>query len=54
MIVLAYTMSILTAFDERKGKTLKKETYKDGRSFDVISVFKQVQSLIKQRFVTLH
>lgn len=53
MVVLAYIMSILTAMDERKHKTVKKKTYKDGRSFDAISVFKQGQSLIKQRFVTL-
>jgi hypothetical protein len=53
MVVLAYIMSILTALDERKDKPVKKKTYKDGRTFDVISVFKQGQSLIKQRFITL-
>lgn len=54
MVVLAYILSILTALDERKEKTVKKKTYKDGRTFDVISVFKQGQSLIKQRFITLN
>ena len=53
MVVLAYVVSILTALDERKQKPVKKKTYKDGRTFDVISVFKQGQSLIKQRFITL-
>ena len=53
MVVLAYIMSILMALDERKEKTVKKKTYKDGRTFDAISVFKQGQALIKQRFVTL-
>lgn len=53
MVVLAYIMSILMALDERKEKTVKKKTYKDGRIFDAISVFKQGQALIKQRFVTL-
>jgi len=53
MVVLAYVMSILTALDERKQKPVKKKTYKDGRIFDVISVFKHGQSLIKQRFITL-
>ena len=53
MVVLAYIMSILTAIDERKQKPSKKKNYKDGRSFDAVSVFKQGQSLIKQRFVTL-
>ena len=53
MVVLAYIMSILTALDERKQKPSKKKTYQDGRTFDVISVFKQGQSLIKQRFITL-
>jgi hypothetical protein len=53
MVVLAYIMSILTALDERKRKPSKKKTYKDGRSFDAVSIFKQGQSLIKQRFTTL-
>jgi hypothetical protein len=53
MVVLAYIMSILTALDERKTKPVKKKNYKDGRSFDAVSIFKQGQSLIKQRFVTL-
>ena len=53
MVVLAYIMSILTALDERKQKPVQKKTYKDGRTFDVISIFKQGQSLIKQRFITL-
>ena len=53
MVVLAYIMLILTALDERKQKPSKKKTYKDGRTFDAVSVFKQGQSLIKQRFVTL-
>lgn len=53
MVVLAYIMSILTALDERKTKPAKKKNYKDGRSFDAVSIFKQGQSLIKQRFVTL-
>lgn len=53
MVVLAYIMSILMALDERKTKPSQKKTYKDGRSFDTISVFKQGQSLIKQRFITL-
>ena len=53
MVVLAYIMSILTALDERKKKSSQKKLYKDGRTFDAVSVFKQGQSLIKQRFVTL-
>lgn len=53
MVVLAYIMSILTALDERKSKPSKKKTYKDGRAFDAVSIFKQGQSLIKQKFVTL-
>ena len=53
MVVLAYIVSILTALDERKKKPCKKKKYHNGRSFDAISVFKQGQSLIKQRFVTL-
>jgi len=54
MVVLAYITSILTALDERKEKPVKKKTYKDGQSFDLISVLKRGQSLIKQRFITLH
>jgi len=54
MVALAYIISVLTALDERKSKTVKKKNYRDGRSFDAISVFKQGQSLIKQRFVTLN
>jgi Transposase DDE domain len=54
MVVLAYIISILTALDERKEKPVKKKTYRDRRTFDVISVFKQGQSLIKQRFITLN
>ena len=53
MVVLAYIMSILTALDERKQKPSKRKNYKDGRTFDAISVFKQGQSLIKQKFVML-
>jgi transposase len=53
MVVLAYIMAILAALDERKSKPSKKKTYKDGRSFDAVSVFKQGQALIKQRFVNL-
>jgi hypothetical protein len=53
MVVLAYVMAILAALDERKSKPSKKKTYKDGRSFDAVSVFKQGQALIKQRFVNL-
>lgn len=52
MMVLAYMMSILTGLAERKQKRSKKKTYKDGRTFDAISVFKQGQSLMKQRFIT--
>jgi hypothetical protein len=36
-----------------KEKPVKKKTDKNGRTFDVISVLKQGQSLIKQRFITL-
>ena len=53
MVVLAYIMSILTALNERKDKPVKKKTYKNERTFEGISVFKQGQSLIKQRFITL-
>ena len=34
-------------------KPSKRKNYKDGRSFDAVSVFKQGQSLIKQKFVML-
>ncbi len=53
IVVLAYIMSVLTVLNERKLKSSKKKTYKDGRTFDTISIFKQGQSLIQQRFITL-
>ena len=38
---------VLTVLDERKLKPSKKKTYKDGRTFGAISIFKQGQSLIQ-------
>ena len=53
MVTLAYIIAILTALDERKKDPVKKKHYKNGTSFDVVSVFKQGQSLLKQSFITL-
>lgn len=53
ILTLAYILAVLTAFDERKNKKMNTKTYKDGRKFDTISVFKQGQSLLKQSFITL-
>lgn len=53
MVILAYIIAILLALDKRKMKPMKKRYYKNGTSFDIISVFKEGQSLLKQSFVTL-
>lgn len=53
MLTLAFIFATLTAIDERKQKSTQQKTYADGRTFDAISVFKQGQSLLKQRFITL-
>lgn len=53
MVTLAYIIAIVMAFDKRKKEPVKKKYYKNGTSFDVVSVFKQGQSLLKQSFITL-
>jgi hypothetical protein len=53
VVVLAFVVSVLTALKERKKKQVKKKKYKNGTCFDAVSVFKQGQSLVKQRFVKL-
>lgn len=53
MIVLVYILSVLTALEERRKKTVKKKIYHDGRKFDTISIFKQGQSILKQSFISL-
>lgn len=53
VVSLAYIIAILIAFKNRKKVPVKKKRYKNGTSFDVISIFKQGQSLLKQSFVTL-
>lgn len=53
IVILAYILSVLSAFEERKKQVVRKKKYKNKVYFDWISVFKQGQSLLKQRFTTL-
>jgi hypothetical protein len=53
MLSLTYILAILAALNERKNKPMKQKKYKDQRYFDMESVFKQGQSLLKQRFISL-
>jgi hypothetical protein len=53
IVILAFIISVLTAFEERKKQKVRKKRYKNNTCFDAISVFKQGQSLLKHRFVTL-
>lgn len=53
MLVLAYILAILTAINERKTKPVKKKTYQTQKKYDLVSVFKQGQSLLKQSFISL-
>jgi len=52
-VVLAYIIAILMALDARKTRSVSKNYYKDGTSFDRISMFKEGQSLLKQSFITV-
>jgi hypothetical protein len=52
-VILAYVLSVPSAFEERKKQVVRKNKYKNEVYFDWISVFKQGQSLLKQRFTTL-
>ena len=51
IVTLAYIVTILTAFDERKKQLVKKKCYKNGTAYDAVSVFKQGQLILKQQFV---
>ncbi|MCY7358069.1 MAG: transposase [Rudanella sp.] len=53
LVVLAYIIAILMALDARKTRPVSKNYYKDGTSFDRISMFKEGQSLLKQSFITV-
>lgn len=53
VVSLAYILAALTALDERKKKSMPKKYYKNGDTFDAVSVFKQGQAILKQSFITL-
>jgi hypothetical protein len=53
VVILAFIVSVLTAIKEQKKKKVSKKRYRNHTCFDAISVFKQGQSLLKQKFVTL-
>lgn len=53
VVTLAFVLSVLSALQSRRQQKVKKKRYKNNSWFDAVSVFKQGQSLLKQRFVTL-